>query len=71
MVETMTEQEARRALEGLAPQIEAYAELIVRKGIAVQKGQEVVVNSPVERADFARVVVKKAYEAGAGHVTVI
>jgi aminopeptidase len=67
----MTNDEAARALKGLIPQIEAYAELIVRKGLAIRKGQEVVVQAPVERADFARIVVEHAYAAGAGHVTVI
>ena len=68
---SMTQEECRRAIEALSPQIERYAELIVRKGAAVREGQEIVVQAPVERADFARIVVRHAYEAGAGHVTVI
>lgn len=67
----MTAEECRRAIEGLSPQIERYAELIVRKGAAVRAGQEIVVQAPVERADFARILVRHAYDAGAGHVTVI
>ncbi len=67
----MTTEECRRALEGLSDQIARYAELIVRKGAAVRPGQEVVVQAPVERADFVRLLVERAYAAGAGHVTVI
>ena len=67
----MTAEESKRALEGLSRQLDRYAELIVRKGAAVKPGQEVVVEAPVERADFARRVVARAYDAGAGHVTVI
>ena len=67
----MTPEECRRAIEALSPQIERYAELIIRKGAAVREGQEIVVQAPVERADFVRVLVERAYNAGAGHVTVI
>ena len=71
MSSRMTQEECQRAIEGLSPQLDRYAELIVRKGAAVREGQEVVLQAPVERADFARRVVAHAYEAGAGHVTVI
>ena len=67
----LTVDDARRGMEQLAPQIERYADLIVRKGVHVKPGQEVVVQCPVERADFCRVLVARAYAAGAGHVTVI
>lgn len=65
----MTREECERSIEGLSIQIENYAELIVRKGCALKQGQELVVSAPVERADFVRTLVEKAYEAGAGHVT--
>lgn len=67
----MTSQECRRAIEGLSQQIENYAKLLVRVGCSIRPGQEFVVSTPVECADFARRVVKAGYEAGAGHVTVI
>ena len=67
----MTTEECRRATEGLSDLIDGYADLLVRIGAAVHQGQELVVEAPVERADFARRVVKAAYAAGAGHVTVI
>ena len=67
----MSPAEADAAIAALSPQIELYAELLVKKGVAIRPGQELVVQSPVECADFARMVVRKAYEARAGHVTVI
>lgn len=47
-----------------------YARLVVRVGVNVQRGQSVVVSSPVEGADFARRLAQAAYEAGARDVTV-
>lgn len=44
------------------------ADLVVKKGVNVQKGQPVLLRCPVERADFARLVAKKAYERGAVEV---
>ena len=67
----MSPAEADAAISALSPQIDLYAELLVRKGVAIRPGQELVVQSPVECADFARRVVKCAYDARAGHVTVI
>ena len=71
MAVPMTRVEVDAAMAALSKKIENYAELAVQKGIAVQQGQEVVVNGPVEAASFVRQVVRKAYESGAGHVTVI
>ena len=51
MSSRMTQEECQRAIEGLSPQLDRYAELIVRKGAAVREGQEVVLQAPVERAD--------------------
>ncbi len=67
----LTAEDAKLALEKLKPQIKKYASLAVRKGVNVKPGQEVVVQAPVETAEFARLVVAEAYAAGAGHVTVI
>ena len=71
MSSRLSAEECRRAMEGLAPQIERYAELLVHRGAAIKPGQELVLQAPVERADFVRIVVGAAYRAGAGHVTVI
>ena len=67
----MTDEECRLATEGLSDQIELYANLLVRKGVSLHRGQELVLQAPVERADFVRRVVAAAYRVGAGHVTVI
>ena len=67
----MTVEGARAGMAQLQPQLERYADLIVRKGVNVKAGQEVVVQASVEVVDFVRLVVARAYAAGAGHVTVI
>ena len=67
----MTNEECRLSIEALSDQIDLYANLLVRKGVSLRKGQELVLQAPVERADFARRVVAAAYRAGAGHVTVL
>ena len=47
-----------------------FARLAVEVGANVQKGQVVVLNSPIHAAPFARKVVEKAYLAGASQVIV-
>ncbi|MEF2965950.1 aminopeptidase [Paenibacillus sp. M1] len=47
-----------------------YAELVVKVGVNVQQGQTLVVQAPLETVDFTRLVVTKAYEAGAKYVVV-
>ena len=67
----LTHEEVAATMAGLESSIERYAELVLRKGVALREGQELVVSAPIERADFVRLVVRKAYAAGAGHVTVL
>lgn len=55
--------------QDLDRQMDDYADLLVRVGVALQPGQELVVDAPVEAAAFVRRVVRAAYAAGAGHVT--
>lgn len=50
--------------------IENYVELVIKKGVNIQKGQILVINSPVETFDFTRSLTKKAYELGASEVVV-
>jgi len=50
--------------------LEKYAELAVKFGINLQKGQTLIVNTPVVAAEFARLISKKAYEHGAALVLV-
>lgn len=54
----------------LQQKIEKLAELAVKIGVNVLKGDHVQVFAPVDRADLARAIVKKAYEAGANKVIV-
>ncbi|MCJ7840819.1 aminopeptidase [Lederbergia sp. NSJ-179] len=50
--------------------LEKYAALAVQVGVNVQRGQTLVVNAAIDTAEFIRLVVKKAYEAGAKNVVV-
>ena len=47
-----------------------YAKLIVRCGVNVQKGQEVVINADLDQPEFVQLVVEEAYKAKARKVTV-
>ncbi|WP_249869380.1 aminopeptidase [Oceanobacillus saliphilus] len=47
---------------------EKYAELALRTGVNLQKGQALMINAPIEGADFTKLVVRKAYEIGAKDV---
>lgn len=49
---------------------EKMAVLAVRRGVNVQKGQILVIRSSVENYEFVRMLVKEAYEAGAGRVEI-
>ena len=49
---------------------EKYAELALRTGVNLQKGQALMVNSSIEGVEFTRIVVRKAYELGAKKVTI-
>lgn len=50
--------------------LQQYAKLVARCGIHVEPGQEVVLHCPVACQDFARMIVKEVYEAGAKDVIV-
>ena len=47
-----------------------YAKLIVKMGVNVQQGQEVVINASVHDAYFVEHVVEEAYKAGAKRVSI-
>ena len=49
-------------------QLKEYAKLLVEVGVNVQKGQNLVINSPVECAWFARLCAQAAYDAGCREV---
>ena len=50
--------------------LKKYASLIVRTGIRVQKGQEVVVYADLDQPEFVKMAVEECYKAGARKVTV-
>ncbi|QFG00222.1 aminopeptidase [Psychrobacillus glaciei] len=50
--------------------LEEYAELIVKVGLNIQKDQPLLINTTTDTIEFTRLVVKKAYEAGAKRVDV-
>jgi aminopeptidase len=50
--------------------LEKYARLIVKTGVNIQKGQTLVINSPIECAFFTRLIAQCAYEEGARDVVV-
>ena len=47
-----------------------YAKLIVKNGVNVQKGQDVIINASVDDAYFVKYVVEEAYKAKARSVSV-
>lgn len=50
--------------------LEKYAELVVKVGVNVQPGQVLMVHAPLETVELTRLIVGKAYEAGAKYVLV-
>ena len=48
----------------------SFAELIVRVGVNVREGQEVVINAELDQPDFVELVVEECYKAGASDVRV-
>ena len=60
----MTEQEFQQNLE-------KYAEVIIKVGVNVQPGQQVLITPWTDNADFVRLLVEQAYKAGASFVDVL
>ena len=50
--------------------LKQYARLVVRTGVNVQKGQEVIVHAAIDQGEFVHLVVKECYLAGASKVMV-
>ena len=50
--------------------LEKYCDLIVKRGVNVQKKQTLFITAPVENADMVRMITEKAFAAGAGDVVV-
>ena len=51
--------------------LEKYASLAVNIGVNIQKGQTLLIRSSISSAPFTRLIVKKAYEAGAKDVNIL
>ena len=49
-------------------ELTAYARLVVRVGVNLQKDQILVINTPIDCAPFARLLAEEAYRAGAHEV---
>ena len=45
-----------------------YAELVIRSGVNIQKGQRLLITSTIECADFVRLCADAAYDAGCKEV---
>ena len=50
--------------------LQKYAQLVVKVGVNLQQDQILVINSPIECADFARTIAEEAFAAGAHDVVV-
>lgn len=50
--------------------LESYAELIVRVGANIQKGQDVVISAELDQPEFVEMLVEQCYLAGAAEVRV-
>lgn len=53
-----------------AEKIRSFAELIVKVGVNVQRGQDVVISAGLDQPEFVRLVVEECYKAGASEVRV-
>ena len=51
-------------MESMKEKLTEYAQLLVRVGLNIQRGQPLVISSPVECAFFARLCAAEAYQAG-------
>ena len=49
--------------------LRSYANLIIRCGLNVQKGQEVIILAELDQPEFVKMLVEEAYKAKAGKVT--
>ncbi len=50
--------------------LKKYAELIARRGVNIQKGQEVIITAELDQPEFVYMVADECYKAGAGKVNV-
>ncbi len=57
-------------VENFAAKLNEYAELLIKVGMNLQKGQTAIIRPSVDCAEFARMLVENAYKAGARDVIV-
>ncbi|MBY6036805.1 aminopeptidase [Fictibacillus nanhaiensis] len=57
-------------MKSFEEKLDQYAELVVKVGLSIQEGQKLLINSPIEAAEFTRKVTKHAYENGCKKVIV-
>ncbi|MBE6569877.1 MAG: aminopeptidase [Ruminococcaceae bacterium] len=50
--------------------LRSYAQLIARKGVNIQKGQEVIIRAELDQPEFVEILVQECYKAGASFVEV-
>ena len=50
--------------------LKGYAELIVRVGVNIQAGQDVIISAELDQPEFVELVVGECYRAGAAEVRV-
>ncbi|GIP59446.1 aminopeptidase [Paenibacillus sp. FSL W8-0186] len=50
--------------------LQKYAELAVKIGVQIQKGQNLIINATIDSAELVRLIVKEAYNEGARFVKV-
>nr|WP_246584207.1 aminopeptidase [Thermus brevis] len=70
----MTETPWTKRLEGVSAfpeNLERLADLAIRVGLNLERGQEVIATAPIEAVDFVRLLAEKAYEHGASLFTVL
>ena len=53
-----------------AKKLKGYAELIVRVGVNIQAGQDVIISAELDQPEFVELVVGECYRAGAAEVRV-
>lgn len=57
-------------VENFHMMLDKYADLVVKVGVNVQPGQVLMLHSPLETVELTRLIVAKAYDAGAKYVMV-
>ena len=48
--------------------LDDYAKLIIKIGLNVQKGQDLIITAPISAIEFIRMITKEAYHYGAKEI---